>query len=247
MNDKISALLYLFLILKRAIIISSRRRASGRIRSKVSNNILNNIPIVNHRRQIQELAKQYSENAICLTMEPPSKLAPTNSNCFEYNDPNGASKKRKGCDYKPCENAVCSCDSYCCEVSWDISCRGYMQETPFNKKEESTKSNNNNNDIYYHIINGCSAKLLCCEQQNNDENDIMNILPILKDAPKRSINYDYLLHDDDVVVVHDEICINNNSSIDNHGNSTTTTTTMKSSLLEFFEINKDMETNKKSK
>lgn len=213
MNNKKSLLLSLFILLKRIGIVSSRRRASRR-----GSEIRNNLKIVNHRRKAQELAKQYNENAICLTMEPPTNLAPSNSNCFEYYNPNDPTKninKRKGCDYKPCENAVCSCDSYCCDIAWDISCRGYMQELP------SKKEGNKNND--YHIINGCSAKLLCCEQdQNDDYNDIMNILPMLKDAPNRSIDdnnidFDYLLDDD---VVLDEKCINNNNTKNNHCNVT---------------------------
>ena len=66
---------------------------------------------------------------------------------------NNSNKRRavlqKGCDYKPCEDAVCGCDSYCCEVSWDLSCRGY----------EKNSSDGNNNAF----IEGCSASLLCCD------------------------------------------------------------------------------------
>jgi hypothetical protein len=48
---------------------------------------------------------------------------------------------KKGCDDKSCEKAVCKCDPYYCEFSWDLSCQG-------SKEDE---------------INECSASLLCCE------------------------------------------------------------------------------------
>ena len=65
-------------------------------------------------------------------MLPPSALAPDNSTCWDWYQPpaDGILKSDdsippKGCDYKPCEDAVCACDSYCCTTAWDLSCRGY--------------------------------------------------------------------------------------------------------------------------
>jgi len=85
---------------------------------------------------------------MCSTMIPPSKLVPNNSTCWQWHDPNNNQNKplAKGCDYKPCEDAVCACDDYCCAIVWDLSCRGY-----------------NNN----HFIEGCSASFLCCEQNDS--------------------------------------------------------------------------------
>jgi len=83
-------------------------------------------------------------------MIPPSELAPDDSTCWQWYDPNNQNKPlTTGCDYKPCEDAVCACDSYCCEIAWDLSCRGYS----------SDRSN------YY--VEGCSASLLCCEQDDS--------------------------------------------------------------------------------
>merc|ERR1712003_457153 len=57
----------------------------------------------------------------CPTMIPPSFLAPDDSTCWQWWDPpaNGIMKQgmpspQKGCDYEPCKQAVCACDSYCC-------------------------------------------------------------------------------------------------------------------------------------
>lgn len=60
---------------------------------------------------------------------------------------------KRGCDYKPCEQAVCACDAYCCTIAWDLSCRGYttLQGT-------IVKADDN------YFVEGCSARLLCCEQ-----------------------------------------------------------------------------------
>lgn len=85
----------------------------------------------------------------CATMIPPSKVAPNDSDCWQWYDPNNNSKPgTPGCDYKPCQDAVCACDSYCCDIAWDLSCRGY----------------NDGSDNYYVV--GCSASLLCCEQDD---------------------------------------------------------------------------------
>jgi len=57
---------------------------------------------------------------------------------------------QKGCDYKLCQDVVCDCDSYCCDVSWDLSCRGVQMSL-----------NAGNADNYFSP--GCSASILCCE------------------------------------------------------------------------------------
>ena len=59
---------------------------------------------------------------------------PKNSNCWKHTQRD--IYHQKGCDHKSCQNAVCKCDPYCCEVSWDSKCRGGED---------------------------CSAALLCCE------------------------------------------------------------------------------------
>ena len=100
------------------------------------------------------------EGGLCGTMIPPSPLAPDNSSCWKWYEPPadgilppGAPKPPTGCDYAPCEAAVCECDSYCCETAWDLSCRGYYM------KAGDTIENN-------YFVPGCSAKLLCCEQES---------------------------------------------------------------------------------
>jgi len=75
--------------------------------------------------------------------------APTDSNCWSFVEQPGTTGDQKGCDYNPCEQAVCACDSYCCDVSWDLSCRGIPT------KELNLE------DAY--LIGSCSASLLCCE------------------------------------------------------------------------------------
>jgi len=95
------------------------------------------------KRQVQEL---------CSTMIPPSNLPPKDSSCWKYFVPpedgildDSSPKPRTGCDYEPCEKAVCECDDYCCNVAWDLSCRG---------SEDDSENN---------FVNGCTAKKLCCE------------------------------------------------------------------------------------
>jgi len=91
-----------------------------------------------------------NETNICSTMIPQSEIPPNDSNCWQWFDPTDNNIiQNTGCDYKPCQDAVCACDSYCCHVAWDLSCRGY-----------NTGYNN-----YY--VNGCSASLLCCEQDDS--------------------------------------------------------------------------------
>jgi len=97
----------------------------------------------------------------CNTMIPPSFVPPRDSTCWDYYSvpesgiiPLGY-KPQKGCDYSPCQNAVCACDDYCCEVIWDISCRG--NEGP---KEDNA------------LVNSCSAEALCCEHGIPDTPDV---------------------------------------------------------------------------
>ena len=100
------------------------------------------------------------EGGICNTMIPPSPLAPDDSSCWEWYTPPAdgvlppdAPTPPTGCDYEPCQNAVCECDSYCCDTAWDLSCRGYYM-----KAGDDIENN--------YFVPGCSAKLLCCEQES---------------------------------------------------------------------------------
>merc|ERR1740121_1179417 len=95
----------------------------------------------------------------CSTMIPPSFLAPDDSTCWQWWDPPASgvvppgTVTPKGCDYQPCQDAVCACDSYCCDTAWDLSCRGY-------EYAQGDVSQNN------YFVDGCSAKILCCEQES---------------------------------------------------------------------------------
>jgi len=96
----------------------------------------------------------------CVTMVPASYLAPDDSSCWQWWDvpPNGilspgSPEPPKGCNYKPCQDAVCACDSYCCTTAWDLSCRGYALAPG-----DSVENN--------YFVNGCSARILCCEQES---------------------------------------------------------------------------------
>ena len=96
----------------------------------------------------------------CDTMVPPSYLPPDDSTCWQWWDPPadgvlqpGSAEPPKGCNYKPCESAVCGCDSYCCETAWDLSCRGYE-----GAQGDSTENN--------YFVDNCSAKILCCEPES---------------------------------------------------------------------------------
>ena len=104
-------------------------------------------------------------NDICITLKPPSHPPPNDSSCWQWWDPPSdidlteviIPEANKGCDYKPCEKAVCDCDSYCCEVAWDLSCRGFH----LNGNNDSSASKDNQ------FMNGCSASILCCEENQN--------------------------------------------------------------------------------
>jgi len=109
------------------------------------------------KRSVQETV---GPGGLCDTMIPPAPLAPDNSSCWQWWTPPsdgvmkpGMAAPPKGCNYPPCEAAVCACDSYCCDTAWDLSCRGY------HLKPSDTVDNN-----YFH--DGCSAKLLCCEPES---------------------------------------------------------------------------------
>merc|ERR1712176_1615560 len=87
----------------------------------------------------------------CSTMIPPSQIPPNDSSCWQWWTPpsNGVVTNPgvipKGCDYTPCQNAVCACDDYCCNTAWDESCRG------------------NGNSF----VTNCNAASLCCENGNS--------------------------------------------------------------------------------
>ena len=110
--------------------------------------------------ETRKMQETVPEGGLCNTMIPPSPLAPDDSSCWQWYTPPpdgvlppGAPKPPTGCDYEPCKNAVCECDSYCCDTAWDLSCRGYYM------KQGDTIENN-------YFVPGCSAKLLCCEQES---------------------------------------------------------------------------------
>jgi len=93
----------------------------------------------------------------CKTQKPKAPPPPNNSNCWQWwtPPPNGVvtfdiPQPPTGCDYKPCERAVCDCDPYCCEQAWDLSCRGYYMH-----KTDSQRGN--------YFVSGCNASQLCCE------------------------------------------------------------------------------------
>ena len=74
------------------------------------------------------------EAGCCETMIPPSLIPQANSSCWQWWETpsdgilTAEMNPLKGCDYQPCQEAVCACDSYCCDTAWDKSCRGYEQE-----------------------------------------------------------------------------------------------------------------------
>merc|ERR1712183_868226 len=97
---------------------------------------------------------------MCKSQKPKNKTPPpSNSNCWQWwtPPPNGIVtfdilQPPTGCDYEPCERAVCACDPYCCEQAWDLSCRGYYM------KKSDTQRNN-------YFVKGCNASELCCEDE----------------------------------------------------------------------------------
>merc|ERR1719296_587017 len=83
-------------------------------------------------------------------------VPPDDSTCWQWkkqgSSPQVQIGDQKGCDFQLCENAVCACDSYCCDVSWDLSCRGFEIE------DGDLKDN--------YFVSGCSSHLLCCEPES---------------------------------------------------------------------------------
>jgi len=73
-----------------------------------------------------------------------------------------------GCDSKECESSVCSCDPYCCQVAWDMSC---------------AKASN-------FFVVGCSADLLCCKI-SIDEEDVQNTLTITSESLVENANVSF--------------------------------------------------------
>merc|ERR1712151_19226 len=111
-------------------------------------------------QEMTEYSCEPGSAGCCDTMKPPSYLPPDDSTCWQWWDPpadgilpDGAAPPPKGCDYEPCEAAVCACDPYCCESAWDLSCRGY------HLNPEDTVNNN-------YFVDQCSAKILCCEPES---------------------------------------------------------------------------------
>ena len=98
---------------------------------------------------------------ICKSQTPKNKPPPPdNSSCWKWwtPPPNGIvtfdiQQPPTGCDYEPCERAVCACDPYCCEQAWDLSCRGYYM-----KKSDTQREN--------YFEKGCNASELCCEPES---------------------------------------------------------------------------------
>lgn len=87
-----------------------------------------------------------------------STTPPKTSNCWDWNPVDSTKNLRTGCDNIQCQDAVCSCDAYCCETSWDLACVGY-----------STDSSNKENFKDNPFNNGCSAHRLCCGPNLNME------------------------------------------------------------------------------
>merc|ERR1719469_508700 len=109
---------------------------------------------------ISDTSCELGSPGCCDTMVPPSFLPPDDSTCWQWWDPPadgvmslGAASPPKGCNYKPCQDAVCACDSYCCDTAWDLSCRGYD-----GAQGDSTENN--------YFVDNCSAKILCCEPES---------------------------------------------------------------------------------
>ena len=106
-----------------------------------------------YKKEMSRGKNKYSTE-ICNTMIPESPLAPDDSTCWQWWDAFEDGKLienppsvQKGCDYEPCKAAVCACDEYCCNMAWDLSCRGY-------ELEPGDESSN-------FFSAGCSAKNLC--------------------------------------------------------------------------------------
>merc|ERR1719356_930173 len=102
------------------------------VASEVSNKNAHSREFVKVKRELQQTVPI---GGICSTMIPPSPLPPDDSTCWQWwvpppdgVIPSGSPTPPTGCNYAPCEAAVCDCDSYCCETAWDLSCRGYYMQ-----------------------------------------------------------------------------------------------------------------------
>jgi len=117
----------------------------------------------------------------CATMNPPSLFVPNDSSCWQWYTPPpdgrvpaGAPPPPTGCDYKPCQDAVCACDDYCCSSAWDLSCRGYV-------RAGNTIENN-------YFVEGCSAKILCCEQASANPDFVVGVNSSSQDIGSTSVS-----------------------------------------------------------
>jgi len=117
------------------------------------------ISILSHSYSKEETDCAPGTSGCCSTMIPPSIVPPDDSSCWKWWDPPvdgilppGADPPPKGCDYAPCQRAVCECDDYCCNAAWDLSCRG----------------ENFDSSIDNYFVGECSAKNLCCEDKKNE-------------------------------------------------------------------------------
>jgi len=124
-----------------------------------------------HNFSINDYNTKITQNTMSCTAD---QIPKDKSTCWQWNVENikyDYNKLQKGCDHKKCQDAVCGCDPYCCNVSWDLSCRGFQ-----------ATSNNDGNDNFY--VNGCSASMLCCEPNTAYPKPPLPSNPI----PKRDTN-----------------------------------------------------------
>lgn len=132
----------------------------------------------------------YVQGNMCPCMEG-NPVPPDDSTCWQWwtPPPDGVLSANdalptKGCDYAPCEKAVCDCDDYCCQTAWDESCRGY-KFSGLGQVEDN------------YFVQGCSASILCCEPESASPDYIIgnpetnyNYYPV--PVPGSQINYNYV-------------------------------------------------------
>jgi len=138
----------------------------------------------------------YQQGDVCPTMNN-EKVPPDNSSCWQWEKYTGEAytNPQIGCDYQPCQDAVCGCDTYCCDTAWDLSCRGY--------------SSNSVSPINFFEF-GCTANTFCCEPETASPKAV-NEAAEAGVCVKNSDNPDYdtlIRFDDDVkfyykVIEHD--------------------------------------------
>jgi len=104
-----------------------------------------------HDEYTSYFKKQMENNNQCVLDEVPDE----NSTCWNFNAIGQGSPLQKGCDNEACSEAVCGCDPYCCEMSWDLACRGYDKGLDHEKDNPFEE--------------GCSAQLLCCLKETLPE------------------------------------------------------------------------------